>query len=47
MKLNEEFLEAIGHLVQKVLLTCKIKWKITPNRSPKCCGNVLKLDPSE
>ena len=36
--------EAIVHLV---LLTCKIKQKITPNPSTEICGNALKLELSE
>jgi len=36
--------EAIVHLVQKALFSCKIKQKITPDHSTEFCGNVLKLD---
>ena len=41
--------EAIVHLVQKALLTYKIKQKITPDRSAEFWGNAsaLELDLSE
>ena len=39
--------EAIVHLVQKALLICKIKQKITSVALAEFCGNVLKFDASE